>query len=262
MLLTGSPLRAPCVLVSLLSLTSCTSGKGDTAALDSAAAVEPDDLLGGKVLFRAILEGFALSAELYDPALPAAPEVTYGDGHCDIDPDGEGDAVDAPFFRAELGGDLDLGDSITAESGETSLVVERAPSETEFEYLGAMAGPPFAFSTAWTLTNAGSTDGLPAGELAAFQTPAAIAASGRFDDTGTLALSGGEGASYFHLNFFTEGGWVDCYPSMTSTSFTLPAEIAASVTPETVARVSAETRQYVPINGHQVELRVTSDDLD
>ena len=242
-------------------------GSEDGGTADGGVDAGTHDLLGGKILFRGLTEGIGFEAEIYRVPIAAPAPVVYGDGHCDVAlPPSSGDDILADFFRDPSADDLDLGATITASDGTNTLVAQRAASGNSAQYQIGAAGPPFAFSKTWTLTNSGAAGGVASTTLATIFVPSAVALiSGAIDPTAgpvIIQYSGGAGASFFHINLANGAATIDCYPAPDSTSFTLPSGLVHLLDRFVVPSVSAESISWVTVNGNPVRVRVTSDYLD
>jgi len=229
------------------------------AAADTTDTSEPG--LGGRVLFRSSIEFPGLKAEVYVTPIAAPPPIAFGDGHCDITlAPGEGNQIDGPFFINPPGADVDLGANLTATDGTEKFM---APSSNG-QYTGSGEMPVFAVQ--WTITNSGSAT-VPAGQLATFTTPAQVMQPDENPISTTsppvvIAYSGGQGAQTIHINILSTMATVDCYPAVGTTSFTLPPQAVAVLDPMVSPRVWAESVTYITMQGRQVMLRFTADNLD
>jgi hypothetical protein len=239
---------------------------GSGGAQASGGAGGAPGLIDGRILFRGLGEGVFFDVAMYAAGVAAPAPIPRGDGHCDVHAPGEGDG----FVELFPPGDLDLGATVTATAGGTTLTAKVDTTSGGFAYEYAEAGVD-AFGTTWTLACSGAADGLAATTLAEAAVPARVEPIVPPPGSGTLDLSGGtvklewtggEGAETFHVNLATSKVEVDCYPPPGATSFTLPPEIVAKLDPSVSATLWAESVSIVKLGARRVLLRVTSDNLD
>jgi hypothetical protein len=255
--------------VAQLSLDGAVTGPTDGGGSDAAQQSDAGGMaeaIDGRILFRGLGEGVYFNVVLNRAAVAAPTAITRGDGHCDVHPVGAGDS----FVGIFPPGDLDLGATVTAINGSTTLAAKVDTSGGGFQYLYTQAGVD-AFGKTWTLANSGSKTGLAATTLVTVQVPARVVPivpapeGGSVDTTSghvTLKWTGGEGAQTFHVYIQTSKAEVDCYPAPTATSFELPAEVVKVLDPQVTPALWAESVTVAHTGNRRLWVRVTSDNLD
>lgn len=251
------------------SMDGAVSGPEDGGGWDAAQQSGDGggaETIDGRVLFRGLGEGVAFNVVLNHAAVAAPTAIARGDGHCDVHRVGEGDS----FVGIFPPGDLDLGATVTASNGATTLAAKVDTIGGGFQYLYSQAGVD-AFGKTWTLANSGSQTGLAATTLVTVQVPALVVPivpapqGGSVDTTSghvTLKWTGGEGAQTFHVYIQTAKAEVDCYPAPTATSFELPAEVVKVLDPRVTPALWAESVTVAHAGNRRLWVRVTSDNLD
>lgn len=226
------------------------------------------DKRGGVILVRAMPEGFGFDVHLYASMTPEAlPPLTIGDGHCDV-----GSPWMSPFLPPWLpdpieATDLDLGPTVTAD-GPLGSFQATPESAMSFDYLygQAFADPPYG--STWTISNAGSASGLPAGLLATVKLPGKIDLGNTSEllitpgEAVEATFSGGAGADTIHMHIQGTSGSADCYPPPGATSFVIPAEITSAVGAHATIYLFAEKVDVVTIGGRDVLVVGETDNLD
>jgi hypothetical protein len=252
-------------LALVLGLAACDSAKTlSDLALPQDAAIQ--STFDGTILVRAFGEGAGFEVELYASPRPAPTLPALADGHCDVHAHDEGDISPVGIFITPAPADVDLGSTVTATDGALTVT---GTAGTPGQYAGALATSGTRFSSSWTLTSSGASDGLAAGTLVTVKTPSAVTpdpdSQQPIDTTsGTVVvpLGGGVGAETFRIEIEGSKGDVDCYPAPGTTSFTVPASLVPMLDPMVTPLVWAESVSYVMIGERRVLLRVTSDNLD